>query len=462
MTLWHADDASLELATKPPVNANPGGGWGFSNAGKVSGGGAAVPLRKDQMEGYDPVAAAAAAAAAAAPPVLPQFRSLVLSGCEQLSVGAMRKALAARGRGLMHLDLSNGVRGVTELLKPASQRTKAVATSAVSRHHDHHSSGHHNSHHGSTHGHGSHHHHSSGHHDSHHGSTHGHGSHHHHSSGHHQNSHHSSSHGHSSHHQHSSGHHHSSHNKSHHHGSSHSHSEKNSATPVLGFSSGPENTRFEKETAEEKEAAEQHAREREEEARFSAALATLRFLNFSKCPALSATTIGLVALRCPCLLMLDLSFNGDSAVDDEGLRCLAAGARQLESLKIDRSKAITDEGLRSLVVKCQRLVALHASRCPSLNGTFLLAEPAPGGPSRVVVKCAKLHDLDLSFCESLDPFVLSWAASSAAKLRIVNVKGTPAVACGPALFALCACAKVIRFFAQWPFLLLLPSFAEMW
>jgi hypothetical protein len=424
LTLWHADDASLDAATGPPVNANPGGGWCFSSEGKVSGGGAAVPLRKDQVEGYDPAAAAEAAALAAelAPPTPPRFVALVLTGCELLSVPALRRALAARGGGLLHLDLSNGVRGVTELLKPASMRPAVAAASNHSSDHcsrqhssgQQHSSGHHNYDHRA-------HQHTSDHH--HHPSHHGSGQH---------SAHHGSHHG-------------SGHNSSSSHGSSSHHHGSDSVTQVVGYWGASATPKQNADAAAAQAAAQAIAeleKARREESRVTAALASLRFLSLSKCPALTATTIGLVALRCPRLLMLDLSSNGDSAVDDAGLRCLAAGARQLETLKLDRSKAITDDGLRPLVARCQRLAALHASRCPLLTGSFFLAEPAPGGPSRVVVKCGRLHLVDLSFCEGLDPFVLSWAGSSASKLRSVDVRGTPAVACAPALFALCACTKV--------------------
>jgi hypothetical protein len=457
LTLWHADDASLDATTGPPVNANPGGGWGFSSAGKVSGGGAAVPLRKDQVEGYDPAAAAEAAALAAelAPPTPPRFVALVLTGCELLSVPALRRALAARGGGLLHLDLSNGVRGVTELLKPASMRPAvAAAFNHSSDHYSHqHSSGqHHHSGHHSTdtnfHQHSSIRHHSDRHSDlisQHHSSGHhnyDHRAHPHMSSDHHHHPSHNGSGQHSAHH---GSHHGSGHNSSSSHGSSRHHNGSDSVMQVVGYW-GASATPTQHADAAAAQAAAQAIAElekaRREESRVTAALASLRFLSLSKCPALTATTIGLVALRCPRLLMLDLSSNGDSAVDDAGLRCLAAGARQLETLKLDRSKAITDDGLRPLVARCQRLAALHASRCPLLTGSFFLAEPAPGGPSRVVVKCGRLHLVDLSFCEGLDPFVLSWAGSSASKLRSVDVRGTPAVACAPALFALCACTKV--------------------
>jgi len=47
-----------------------------------------------------------------------RFLSLVLSRCEAVTPHAVSEALALRGPGLLQLDLSNGVRGCTELFRP--------------------------------------------------------------------------------------------------------------------------------------------------------------------------------------------------------------------------------------------------------------------------------------------------------------------------------------------------------
>jgi hypothetical protein len=48
----------------------------------------------------------------------PRFISLNLKGRVNLSPGAIRRALASRGKGLLSLDLSNGVRSCGDILKP--------------------------------------------------------------------------------------------------------------------------------------------------------------------------------------------------------------------------------------------------------------------------------------------------------------------------------------------------------
>ena len=279
----------------------------------------------------------------------PYFVSMILKGCESLSAQAMGDALASRGPGLIQLDISNGVRGVTELLRPKPAPVRRDSESSDV-------------------------------------------------------------------------------------------STMSSNSLELAHSKGD----TEGKSIETKSVAalppRVDAAVREE--RLAAAFRTLSWISLTRCPALSAQTIGLVCLRCPILRYLDISCNSDSAVDDAALRYLAAGAGLLETLKVDRSRSITDEGLRTVISRCRRLLNLHASYCPQLQGKFFLHEPAhSNAPSRVVVKCGRLQHLDLQHCEDLDPFTLSWAGSSAQSLRTIIVSGTPAGNFGPALFALCSCVK---------------------
>lgn len=48
----------------------------------------------------------------------PKFITLNLKGCVHLRPAGIRQALASRGKGLLSLDVSNGVRSCAEIFKP--------------------------------------------------------------------------------------------------------------------------------------------------------------------------------------------------------------------------------------------------------------------------------------------------------------------------------------------------------
>mmetsp|Transcript_23156 Transcript_23156/g.30188 ORF Transcript_23156/g.30188 Transcript_23156/m.30188 type:complete len:1734 (+) Transcript_23156:56-5257(+) len=277
----------------------------------------------------------------------PKFTTLSLKGCVTVSSDAIKDAIASRGKGLLHLDLSNGVRSCGDVFKPKELQGPPPPTS--------------------------------------------------------------------------------------------SHQQFNNKKKSFLGNVGVGGVRKNETHHNGKESADSNE-EALKDAQLAAALGSLLSLSLNRCPGLSSTLISFVALRCKSLLELDVSYNSDNAVDDVGLRWLAAASPQLQKLKIDRSVAVTDIGMRVLVTRCTRLSHLNASHCPKVLGNFFLVEPAhEKAPSRVVVKCRQLQFLDLSHCEDLDPFLLSWAGSSASRLRHVDVRGTPAASNGSSLFALCHC-----------------------
>jgi len=93
----------------------------------------------------------------------------------------------------------------------------------------------------------------------------------------------------------------------------------------------------------------------------------LRELDLSFCCALSDTATEVLALGCPHLTHLNMSFCG-SAVSDSSLRSISLHLTNLEVLSVRGCVRVTGVGVEAVVEGCQRLRELDVSQCKNLQG----------------------------------------------------------------------------------------------
>ncbi|KAK5197894.1 hypothetical protein LTR99_009311 [Exophiala xenobiotica] len=92
----------------------------------------------------------------------------------------------------------------------------------------------------------------------------------------------------------------------------------------------------------------------------------LRQLDLSFCCALSDTATEVLALGCPNLTHLNLSFCG-SAVSDPSLRSIGLHLSALKELAVRGCVRVTGLGVQSVVEGCQKLKLLDVSQCKNLQ-----------------------------------------------------------------------------------------------
>ncbi|EXJ83514.1 hypothetical protein A1O1_07137 [Capronia coronata CBS 617.96] len=92
----------------------------------------------------------------------------------------------------------------------------------------------------------------------------------------------------------------------------------------------------------------------------------LRQLDLSFCCALSDTATEVLALGCPNLTHLNLSFCG-SAVSDPSLRSIGLHLTSLTELAVRGCVRVTGLGVQSVVEGCQKLKLLDVSQCKNLQ-----------------------------------------------------------------------------------------------
>ncbi|EXJ87276.1 hypothetical protein A1O3_04235 [Capronia epimyces CBS 606.96] len=97
----------------------------------------------------------------------------------------------------------------------------------------------------------------------------------------------------------------------------------------------------------------------------------LRELDLSFCCALSDTATEVLALGCPNLTHLNLSFCG-SAVSDPSLRSIGLHLTSLKELAVRGCVRVTGLGVQSVVEGCQKLKLLDVSQCKNLQPWLLL------------------------------------------------------------------------------------------
>ena len=85
----------------------------------------------------------------------------------------------------------------------------------------------------------------------------------------------------------------------------------------------------------------------------------------SFCCALSDTATEVLALGCPHLTHLNLSFCG-SAVSDSSLRSIGLHLLELRSLSVRGCVRVTGIGVESVVDGCHKLEAYDVSQCKNL------------------------------------------------------------------------------------------------
>ena len=109
----------------------------------------------------------------------------------------------------------------------------------------------------------------------------------------------------------------------------------------------------------------------------------------SFCCALSDTATEVLALGCPQLTHLNLSFCG-SAVSDSSLRSIGLHLLELRELSVRGCVRVTGVGVEAVVEGCQNLQAFDVSQCknltPWLDGGGL-ASIRPGVTFNTVAKC---------------------------------------------------------------------------
>ncbi|MCJ1382930.1 hypothetical protein MMC17_006043 [Xylographa soralifera] len=91
----------------------------------------------------------------------------------------------------------------------------------------------------------------------------------------------------------------------------------------------------------------------------------LRVLDLSFCCALSDTATEVLALGCPQLTHLNLSFCG-SAVSDSSLRSISLHLLELRELSVRGCVRVTGVGVEAVVEGCQKLDAFDVSQCKNL------------------------------------------------------------------------------------------------
>ena len=86
----------------------------------------------------------------------------------------------------------------------------------------------------------------------------------------------------------------------------------------------------------------------------------------SFCCALSDTATEVLALGCPNLRKLNLSFCG-SAVSDSSLRSIGLHLLELRSLSVRGCVRVTGIGVEAIVEGCHRLEEFDVSQCKNLQ-----------------------------------------------------------------------------------------------
>ena len=99
----------------------------------------------------------------------------------------------------------------------------------------------------------------------------------------------------------------------------------------------------------------------------TAAGQALRHLDLSFCCALSDTSTEVIALGCPNLELLDMSFCG-SAVSDASLRSVGHHLGNLRLLRVRGCVRVTGMGVDAVVGGCKMLRVFDVSQCRNLGG----------------------------------------------------------------------------------------------
>jgi len=127
--------------------------------------------------------------------------------------------------------------------------------------------------------------------------------------------------------------------------------------------------------------------------------------------------VGLRSLALNCRKLQTISFV-DYAIDDHGLRIIAANLMSLEHIHLTGCQKVTDRGLSEIAHCCRKLKTLQ------LGGCFKIGESGIWG-LRELIHCQDLEEIDLSDCIYLSDKGILAVAKRCPVLKKIHISRCP-------------------------------------
>ena len=142
-------------------------------------------------------------------------------------------------------------------------------------------------------------------------------------------------------------------------------------------------------------------------------LQSLRINSINICDGNNITDEGIRALASglPQLQSLDIGYRYCN-ITDEGIRALASGCHQLQSLNIGLCDKITDDGLRALARGCPQLQSLNTRGCRKITDE---------GVRALASGCPQLQSLDISYCGKITDDGIRALANGLPQLQSLDI-----------------------------------------